>query len=305
MFAGRLVVALAEKMMEKEVDDIMIPRKLAFILVFVSITFAAPCFAAGMPEPLISPQINGQSVASQEDDSHEEGAGRQSAPIVLGKADSPGEFSEDNAYYEDDDVLHIADPLEPLNRLFFHFNDKLYFWLLKPAAQGYSAVVPEDVRIGVRNVFDNAATPVRVVNNLLQLKLKSAGIEMLRFCANTFFGIGGLFDVAKTEFGLRSQDEDLGQTLGVWGFGPGFYLNLPVFGPSSLRDTIGLSGDFFLDPVNYITPGTDRLAVKAGDRVNRTSLFIGDYEDVKKDAIDPYMAFRDIYFQYRNKKVRE
>jgi phospholipid-binding lipoprotein MlaA len=102
------------------------------------------------------------------------------------------------------------------------------------------------------------------------------------------------------------QQEDLGQTLGAWGLGPGFYITLPVLGPSSLRDSVGLVGDYFADPVNYINPYLfDRVSIKAGDRVNRTSLRIGDYEEIKKDAIDPYIAIRDIYHQYRKKKVED
>ncbi len=99
------------------------------------------------------------------------------------------------------------------------------------------------------------------------------------------------------------QDEDFGQTLGIWGLGPGFYINWPFLGPSSLRDSVGYAGDYLFDPINYVTPLIDRYSIVISDRVNRTSLILGDYEEIKKDAIDPYTAFRDIYYQYRESKI--
>ena len=133
--------------------------------------------------------------------------------------------------------------------------------------------------------------------------MKSAGNELLRFGVNSTVGMLGLYDVARDEMGIKVQDEDFGQTLGVWGAGPVFYITWPVLGPSNVRDSIGLAGDYFLDPVNYVNPLLDSYAIKAGDAVNKTSLVIGDYEEIKKDAIDPYAAFRDIYYQYRESKI--
>jgi phospholipid-binding lipoprotein MlaA len=213
------------------------------------------------------------------------------------------EYDDDPDYMEEEELAEFADPLEPLNRTFFYVNDKLYFWILKPVAQGYSTVVPEGTRISVKNFFTNIATPVRLVNNLLQGKVKSAGNELLRFGINSTFGMLGLFDVAKSEMGISRQDEDFGQTLGVWGMPPGIYLHWPLLGPSSLRDSVGFAGDYFLDPVNYVSPTVDSIAIKAGDRVNRTSLSIGDYEAIKEEALDPYSAVKDIYYQYRESRV--
>ena len=198
----------------------------------------------------------------------------------------------------------IADPLEPWNRAMFTFNDKLYFWVLKPVAKGYSAIVPEWGRVRVKNVFRNISMPVRLVNNLLQLKMRGAGTELLRFVFNTTAGVGGMFDVAKN-IDLKPQEEDLGQTLGVYGIGNGFYLVWPVLGPSSLRDTAGTAGDYFLNPVNHITPAESRIGVHSLDITNTTSLHIGDYEDLKEASLDPYVSFRDAYLQYRNNKVKE
>ncbi|MBI5419078.1 MAG: VacJ family lipoprotein [Deltaproteobacteria bacterium] len=199
----------------------------------------------------------------------------------------------------------VSDPLEPVNRAIFVFNDKAYFWVMKPVAQGYGAVVPQTARVSVRNFFSNLATPIRFVNSLLQGKFKDSGVELLRFTINTTIGIGGLFDHAKNRFHLDRRDEDLGQTFGAYGLGHGIYLVLPLLGPSSLRDTAGLAGDAFLDPVNYLEDLETVVAVKAYKAENEISLTIGDYEDLTKSALDPYVAVRDAYVQHRAKKVRE
>ncbi len=200
----------------------------------------------------------------------------------------------------------LSDPFEPINRAFFHFNDKLYFWFLKPAATGYKAVVPQMGRVGVRNFFYNLAFPIRFVNCLLQGKVNSAGLELTRFTFNTIVGVAGFLDLASDNLKIERHDEDFGQTLGVYGLGPAFYLHWPVFGPSSLRDTFGLAGDGFLDPVNYIVPEIKyNVAVKAYKTVNNTSLTIGDYEDLKDAALDPYVAIKDAYYQHRQSKIKE
>ena len=198
----------------------------------------------------------------------------------------------------------IADPLEPFNRIMYHFNDKLYFWVLKPVAQGYGKVVPEPARIGVRNFFANLAFPIRFVNCLLQANFEAAATELGRFTVNTLWGVGGFLDpAASTEINLAKQDEDFGQTLGAYGVGQGFFINWPVFGPSSPRDTVGLVGDGFLTPSNYLSPWYAATGTWGYEKVNDTSLRIGDYESLKGAAIDPYVAIRDAYVQYRLKQV--
>ena len=131
-------------------------------------------------------------------------------------------------------------PLEPFNRAMYHFNDKLYFWLLKPVAQGYGKVVPEAARVGVSNFFANLAFPIRFVNCLLQANFEGAAAELGRFTVNTLWGVGGFLDPASSkDINLSKQDEDFGQTLGAYGLGQGFFINWPIFGPSSPRDTVG------------------------------------------------------------------
>ncbi|MDI6726635.1 MAG: VacJ family lipoprotein [Smithellaceae bacterium] len=202
--------------------------------------------------------------------------------------------------------LEIADPLEPFNRAMFHFNDNLYFWFLKPVAQGYGKVVPEVARVSVGNFFSNLTFPIRFVNSLLQGNFKGAASELGRFTVNTLWGVGGLLDPASSKnINLAKYDEDFGQTLGVYGLGHGFFINWPIFGPSSPRDTLGMVGDAFLHPLSYLTPASAGTGVKAYDKVNDTSLRIGDYESLKQAAIDPYLAVRDAYVQYRLKKVKK
>jgi phospholipid-binding lipoprotein MlaA len=202
-------------------------------------------------------------------------------------------------------TIQIADPIRPWNNAMYHFNDKLYFWVLKPASKGYSTVIPEDMRIAVSNFFKNVTTPVRFVSSILQLKIGDAGNELLRFVYNSTAGVCGLADAAKADFGVPRQEEDIGQALGSYGIGHGFYIVWPFFGPSSLRDTVGLIGDAFLDPVSYVDPLEASVGITSYDKVNTVSLHIGDYEDLKKSAVDPYVSIRDAYLQYRKKKVEE
>ena len=216
-----------------------------------------------------------------------------------------GAVSDSTAEAQPEDEAVIVDPFEPLNRVFFVFNDKLYFILLKPVSQVYGALVPEWGRVRVRNVFTNAAMPVRFVNSLLQLKVHAAVKEVGRFVANSIGGVGGMFDVVGENPDAQPSEEDLGQTLGSYGIGDGFYIVWPVIGPSSFRDSVGLAGDFFLNPVNHITPAADYVAVRSGEHVNDTSLRIGEYEDFTESAVDPYVAMRDAYVQHRKSKVKE
>lgn len=234
--------------------------------------------------------------------------GRQVLHRNLSQAEKPKDADEefDDIPEEELEEDFIADPLEPINRVFFHFNDKLYFWVLKPVATGYKKVAPEPLRISVRNFFSNLFTPIRAVNCLLQGKFKGFGNELLRFVANSTVGMLGFMDPAKTALNIEKQDEDFGQTLGLYGLGPGFFINWPILGPSSLRGTVGLVGDGFIDPLNYLVDSTMYNAATRGyEQVNTTSLTIGEYESLKKAALDPYVSLRDAYYQYRKNKIKK
>ncbi len=196
------------------------------------------------------------------------------------------------------------DPLEGWNRAMFRFNDRLYFWVLKPVTRVYARVVPEDFRLIIRNFYLNLVSPIRVVNNLLQFKLRYAGEELARTVVNTTVGVGGLRDVAGDCFGIRGNDEDLGQTLGFYGAGFGFYLVWPVVGPSSARDSVGSAGDLFLSPTWYLgQPFTATVGAFVHQRINELSFRLGEYESLKKAAVDPYIAMRSAYVQYRQAAV--
>lgn len=197
----------------------------------------------------------------------------------------------------------IADPIEAVNRGLFWANDKLYFYLLKPVARGYR-VVPRPVRTSVGHAFSNLAFPVRFVNNLLQLKFRSATIEFDRFLINSTIGLAGLFDPASHIPELRPQVEDLGQTFGFYGIGHGCYLVLPLLGASSLRDGLGSVGDSLLDPLAYTgLTLAERGGLRAGQTINWLSLDKETYEGIKQDAVDPYLFIRNAYVQRRQAQV--
>jgi len=206
---------------------------------------------------------------------------------------------------EEEEIVEIADPIYYWNKGMYHFNDKVYFWVLKPVARGYRWTVPEGARTGVKNFFYNLAFPIRFVNCLLQAKGRAAAGELGRFLLNTTVGMFGLGNPAKEHAALNPPDEDLGQSFGRWRIGNGFYVVWPFLGPSTLRDSVGLVGDSFLDPVRYVKPMEASIAITAGDTVNETSFRIGDYEALKEAAIDPYISIRDAYVQHRKKKVEE
>ncbi len=225
--------------------------------------------------------------------------------LSLAETDPPEEPLPHEDEGIEQDIESMADPLEPVNRLFFLVNDKFYFWLLKPVATGYKTVVPQDARVGIRNFFSNVATPIRLSNGLLQLQFKGAGNEILRFLLNTLFGLGGALDLAKRDFHIEKEDRDFGQTLGSWGMGSVLYVHWPFLGPSSLRDTLGTVGDILVDPRTYLIHSLPVSSSLLGyEKVNETSLTIGEYEDLKKGSLDPYIAVREAYDQYRQNKIK-
>lgn len=202
--------------------------------------------------------------------------------------------------------LSFSDPLEPMNRVFFAFNDKLYYWVLKPVNHAYSAILPYDIRLSLGNFVNNLGSPVRLLNNLLQGKMTDAGIVLSRFLINSSLGVFGLADPALREFNLEPKPEDFGQTLGVWGVGEGFYLCWPIIGPSNVRDSIGFAGDVYTHPmVYYVEDYSVSVGYYVGSRVNLLSLNPEVYEDLKKYALDPYVSMRQVYLDYRRHKIED
>ena len=232
------------------------------------------------------------------------------AATQSGRADPDADDAFDGLDDEIDDQLAdeaaaVNDPIAPWNRAVFQFNDALYVWVARPALQGYEAVVPKPARVGIDNAFHNLTTPVRAVNCVLQGKFDGAGIELHRFAINTTVGVLGVRDAARSDYGLEPVEEDLGQTLGTYGFDSGWYLVWPIFGPSTVRDSVGAVGDQFLNPVRYVPPEWVSFTLSGVKAVNQGALNRGEYESLKADAVDPYVAVRQAYIQYRNKKTKQ
>ena len=209
----------------------------------------------------------------------------------------------------DDDDLEVEgdengvnDPLEVPNRMFFAFNEALDFAVIRPITVTYNFIVPKGVRNTVTNFLRNLRSPVVLANDLLQGNFDRAGTTAARFFINSTLGILGLFDFATLE-GFAYHDEDFGQTLGTWGAGEGFYLVLPVLGPSSARDGIGIIVDIFLDPLTYILPteyGLGRAALTGLDIRSRN---IDELDDLKADSVDFYARVRSLYRQHRESEI--
>ena len=275
---------------------------LAVLPIIVAALVLSAC-AAHSPAPSAQPVAAATQTAQTDSDASGSGA----APGQDPAAAAVNENQENWNWLEEDDadIATIADPLEGFNRAMFTVNDRLYFWALKPVATGYRAVVPQPARSGVKNFFSNLGFPVRFVNAILQGKSRAAEAELTRFLYNSTVGVLGFGNPARKHSALNFDEEDLGQTLGRYGIGDGFYLVWPFFGPSTLRDSFGRLGDRFLDPVGYVDPAEAEWALKGVDIINGTSLRIGDYESLKAAALDPYVSMRDGYMQLRQAKIKK
>ena len=229
-----------------------------------------------------------------------------------------GEETDDWAASESDDAFFgdyeedENDPLEIPNRFIFAFNEALDVLILKPAAATYRFLVPEPVRDSVQNFMRNLRTPIILVNDLLQGKPDRAGDTTMRFLINSTVGVLGLIDVADG-WGYAYHSEDFGQTLGTYGLGEGFYLVLPLLGPSSLRDGTGILVDTLFDPLTYVgyyfddEPGVTEALI--GKRVLEGIDFrarnIETVEDIQRDALDVYVRFRSLYRQFRENQIED
>lgn len=204
------------------------------------------------------------------------------------------------------DDLEVSDPIEPVNRGIFWFNDKLDVYFMEPVAEGYDYVVPDPVQRGVGNFFKNLEYPATLLSNLVQLNFTAAGRDTGRFLINTTLGIGGIFDVA-TEMGLERRKQDFGVALAKLGVPAGPYLVLPIFGPSNVRDGVGRIVDGLAHPfsyfyyadapagvsdkVNYIGRGIDGIDTRAG--------LLDAVKGAKESSLDYYLFMQGAYYQYR------
>lgn len=196
---------------------------------------------------------------------------------------------------------HPKDPLEPLNRATFSFNEAADRYVMRPVAQVYD-LAPLPVKVGVGNFFGNLGDFWIGVNNLLQGKFVDGLSDGGRLLINSTIGIFGIFDIA-TEMGLEKHDEDLGQTLGRWGVGDGPYLVLPLLGPSNLRDTVGLVGDLNVDPIWGVEDIGERNRLTALRFINRRAQLLGADTTADQAALDKYGYMRSFYIQYRRSQV--
>lgn len=196
------------------------------------------------------------------------------------------------------------DPLEPYNRAAYSFNDMIDRAVLEPLAKGYNYITPAPVNKGVTNFFDNLRDVRSAINNLLQFKIGRAFSDVGRVAINSTIGILGLMDVA-SNMNLPSYKEDFGQTLGVWGLDSGPFIVLPLFGPSSVRDGVGLVGDWFADPVTYIEDDTVRWSLRGLNVVDTRADLVNASRVVDQAALDPYAFIRDSYMQRRESLVHD
>jgi len=218
---------------------------------------------------------------------------------------SDADFEEDPFAEEENDIPPLSDPFERwYNRPVYVFNDYFYEYLMRPVAESYRFIIPEDLRLIIRNMFRNILFPQRLVSSLFQGDFEKTGRVLSRTLINTTLGIGGMFEVANPEFGIKPVDEDFGQAMGKWGIPTGPYIVLPILGPSSARDAVGVTVDAVLNPLFWLVPDfITGASITSGQMVNEVSFYIEDIKAFKDGAIDPYISFRDFYHQRREKLI--
>ena len=222
-----------------------------------------------------------------------------SPPIVVAQTQPA---AEEKVEGESDEEY---DPLEKFNEVMFEVNRNLDRFVLKPIATVYSWVVPEPIEILIANGFDNIAFVPRAGNSLLQGKWGGAAREVGRFLINSTLGIGGLFDAAKY-WGIEKSREDFGQTLGVWGLGPGPYLVLPLMEPMTIRDGIGRGIDALMSPLTWVGPSIwISLGMKTAEMVNDRALNLELFQGLEESVIDLYSAVRNGYLRRREQMIKE
>ncbi len=195
------------------------------------------------------------------------------------------------------------DPWEKLNRKTHRFNNAVDRTIARPLARSYVKVVPRPVRLGVSNFFSNLGEPITTLNSLLQGKPRQAAQSFGRFLLNTTVGIGGIFDPA-SDANLPRKNEDFGQTLGVWGWKRSRYVELPLFGPRTIRDVFGLVGDAPLSPIRQVEDDKIRLGLQGLQLVDVRAQLLS-VDALREGAVDEYALFRDSWLQRRNYQISE
>lgn len=264
-----------------------------------------------LPEFFLS---NGTSVDFQGGFIALEGAGKK-------KAEDPENQSGDNSEdefvdeFEDDEGFEVYDPWESMNRKIFAFNDFFFTYFVNPLARVNDFFLPEALRYGIKNFFNNLNMPLKFICSLLQFKIAKAGNEVLNFVINSTVGLGGLVNVTDQIPSLKTSPEDFGQTFATWSIPPGPYLQLPFLGALNVRDSFGFTADFFSKTHPWIIKIflidglylalTANIGVYLYLFINSVSLNLGEYEDLKENSMDSYIMFKNVYAQYRDKQIRE
>lgn len=210
--------------------------------------------------------------------------------------------AEDDAYAAGLDVSE-PDPLEPMNRVVFGFNDHVDRWVVEPVARGYDRVVPDPVERAVLRVFANLNSTSIFVNDVLQLDCQAAGRTLGRFVLNSTVGVVGLFDVA-SRLGIEAHHADFGQTLALAGLDSGPYLVLPLVGPSTARDAVGSIVDIGFRPQTYFLGPTELLMVGTSSGFATRESYLEELEALRQSSVDFYATMRNIYFQRRTEQLR-
>jgi len=205
-----------------------------------------------------------------------------------------------------DQQIHVSknDPFEPTNRYVFDVNLAVMDMALNPIATMYREGVPEPYRHGVRNFLDNLQMPITILNSALQGDWDNTAEASMSFFINTTAGLGGIFDIPGS-FDEEPRKADFGETLAVWGVDEGPYVMLPLVGPSSTRDTVGLGVDILTDPLTYLLSPIWSYARAGTDAVQATSDSQGQVADLRRSSVDFYALVRSLYRQNREAEIRE
>jgi phospholipid-binding lipoprotein MlaA len=231
-------------------------------------------------------------------------AGKKAGPALTPDTTAAAPESGDDLDFADNGEPY-PDAIEGFNRGVFSFNDGFITYVFSPFDTLYTGFFPQDIRNGFSNFYRNLGYPVRLINALLQLKFDKVGKETASFALNTFFGVGGLFNITRNMPSLQNSPEDFSQTLAFWGLGEGTYVVVPLLGPSSARDIVGTVADSFLHPLSLVTPDSARYALIGHDRVNAASDSLPAYKELKEDSFDFYTSMKDVFFQYRRGLEKE
>lgn len=210
-------------------------------------------------------------------------------------------FYEDPLSNEEQKICEVADPLEPINRVVFVFNDRFYLWVLEPINKNIYKKIPEPVRDSIGNFFQNITAPARFIGAVAQGKGETAGLIANEFINNSLLGIGGIFDPVKFTY---PDDEDIGQGLAYWGFGEGIYFVWPIFGPRTTRSTVGDIGGYFVSPVKY-TDNFERTVLQSTDSLDMWSGFSKTYIGIMDGSVDKYTALKKAYVSRTREDLRK